>query len=219
MVTSINWIALGLFTLGIIGLLSVRTFSDNKTLKEYSDEILNIFPVFILFFVPINVNVLIWVIGITLAYNIIEKHQIIGMLLYLAIYIFVGLTLMFSNFHYKELLISAAIVLIIIGIAAFLISEICEKDDLLNINTNAKVLNIATVYALISFTFLIYAFIITHNFGFIILILSDILLGIKYIIYYSNKMTINTNKVLSYFVLLSFYVGVIFASISIPHIL
>lgn len=218
MVNYINYIALGLFTLGIIGLFTVRTFVDNKSIKEYSDDILNIFPIFILFFIPINLNVLIWVIGITLAYNIIEKHQIIGMLLYLATYIFVGLTLMFSNFYYKELLISASIVLIIIGIATFIIGEICKKDDLLNININTKVLNIAIVYALISFTFLIYTFIITHNFGFIILILSDILLGIKYIIYYSNKMTINTNKVLSYFVLLLFYVGAIFASISIPFI-
>lgn len=218
MVNYINYIALGLFTLGIIGLFTVRTFVDNKSIKEYSDDILNIFPIFILFFIPINLNVLIWVIGITLAYNIIEKHQIIGMLLYLATYIFVGLTLIFSNFHYKELLISAAIVLIIIGTATFIIGEICKKDDLLTININTKVLNIAIVYALISFTFLIYTFIITHNFGFIILILSDILLGIKYIIYYSNKMTINTNKVLSYFVLLLFYVGAIFASISIPFI-
>lgn len=218
MVNYINYITLGLFTLGIIGLFTVRTFVDNKSIKEYSDDILNIFPIFILFFIPINLNVLIWVIGITLAYNIIEKHQIIGMLLYLATYIFVGLTLMFSNFYYKELLISASIVLIIIGIATFIIGEICKKDDLLNININTKVLNIAIVYALISFTFLIYTFIITHNFGFIILILSDILLGIKYIIYYSNKMTINTNKVLSYFVLLLFYVGAIFASISIPFI-
>lgn len=218
MVNYINYIALGLFTLGIIGLFTVRTFVDNKSIKEYSDDILNIFPIFILFFIPINLNVLIWVIGITLAYNIIEKHQIIGMLLYLVTYIFVGLTLMFSNFYYKELLISASIVLIIIGIATFIIGEICKKDDLLNININTKVLNIAIVYALISFTFLIYTFIITHNFGFIILILSDILLGIKYIIYYSNKMTINTNKVLSYFVLLLFYVGAIFASISIPFI-
>lgn len=218
MVNYINYIALGLFTLGIIGLFTVRTFVDNKSIKEYSDDILNIFPIFILFFIPINLNVLIWVIGITLAYNIIEKHQIIGMLLYLVTYIFVGLTLMFSNFYYKELLISASIVLIIIGIATFIIGEICKKDDLLNININTKVLNMAIVYALISFTFLIYTFIITHNFGFIILILSDILLGIKYIIYYSNKMTINTNKVLSYFVLLLFYVGAIFASISIPFI-
>ena len=218
MVNYINYIALGLFTLGIIGLFTVRTFVDNKSIKEYSDDILNIFPIFILFFIPINLNVLIWVIGITLAYNIIEKHQIIGMLLYLVTYIFVGLTLMFSNFYYKELLISASIVLIIIGIATFIIGEICKKDDLLNININTKVLNIAIVYALISFTFLIYTFIITNNFGFIILILSDILLGIKYIIYYSNKMTINTNKVLSYFVLLLFYVGAIFASISISFI-
>lgn len=218
MVNYINYIALGLFTLGIIGLFTVRTFVDNKSIKEYSDDILNIFPIFILFFIPINLNVLIWVIGITLAYNIIEKHRIIGMLLYLATYIFVGLTLMFSNFYYKELLISVSIVLIIIGIATFIIGEICKKDDLLNININTKVLNIAIVYALISFTFLIYTFIITHNFGFIILILSDIFLGIKYIIYYSNKMTINTNKVLSYFVLLLFYVGAIFASISIPFI-
>ena len=218
MVNYINYIALGLFTLGIIGLFTVRTFVDNNSIKEYSDDILNIFPIFILFFIPINLNVLIWVIGITLAYNIIEKHQIIGMLLYLVTYIFVGLTLMFSNFYYKELLISASIVLIIIGIATFIIGEICKKDDLLNININTKVLNIAIVYALISFTFLIYTFIITNNFGFIILILSDILLGIKYIIYYSNKMTINTNKVLSYFVLLLFYVGAIFASISISFI-
>lgn len=218
MVNYINYIALGLFTLGIIGLFTVRTFVDNKSIKEYSDDILNIFPIFILFFIPINLNVLIWVIGITLAYNIIEKHRIIGMLLYLATYIFVGLTLMFSNFYYKELLISVSIVLIIIGIATFIIGEICKKDDLLNININTKVLNIAIVYALISFTFLIYTFIITHNFGFIILILSDIFLGIKYIIYYSNKMTINTNKVLSYFVLLLFYVGAIFASISISFI-
>lgn len=218
MVNYINYIALGLFTLGIIGLFTVRTFVDNKSIKEYSDDILNIFPIFILFFIPINLNVLIWVIGITLAYNIIEKHRIIGMFLYLATYIFVGLTLMFSNFYYKELLISVSIVLIIIGIATFIIGEICKKDDLLNININTKVLNIAIVYALISFTFLIYTFIITHNFGFIILILSDIFLGIKYIIYYSNKMTINTNKVLSYFVLLLFYVGAIFASISISFI-
>lgn len=218
MVNYINYIALGLFTLGIIGLFTVRMFVDDKSIKEYSDEILNIFPIFILFFIPIDLNALIWVIGITLAYNIIEKHQIIGMLLYLATYIFVGLTLMFSNFYYKELLISVSIVLIIIGITTFIIGEICKKDDLLNININTKVLNIAIVYALISFTFLIYTFIITHNFGFIILILSDILLGIKYIIYYSNKMTINTNKVLSYFVLLLFYVGAIFASISIPFI-
>ena len=179
----VNYIELGLFTLGIIGLFTVRTFVDNKSIKEYSDDILNIFPIFILFFIPINLNVLIWVIGITLAYNIIEKHQIIGMLLYLTTYIFVGLTLMFSNFYYKELLISASIVLIIIGIATFIIGEICKKDDLLNININTKVLNIVIVYALISFTFLMYTFIITHNFGFIILILSDILLGIKYIIY------------------------------------
>lgn len=160
MVNYINYIALGLFTLGIIGLFTVRMFVDDKSIKEYSDEILNIFPIFILFFIPIDLNALIWVIGITLAYNIIEKHQIIGMLLYLATYIFVGLTLMFSNFYYKELLISVSIVLIIIGITTFIIGEICKKDDLLNININTKVLNIAIVYALISFTFLIYTFII-----------------------------------------------------------
>ena len=112
MVNYINWIALCIFTLEIIGLLSVKVFGNNKINNEYIDRILNIFPVFILFFVPIDVNVLIWVIGITLAYNIIEKdHQNVGIFIYLLVYSFVGIVLMIKDFHWMKLLISPHLLL------------------------------------------------------------------------------------------------------------
>lgn len=220
MVTSINWIALCIFTLGIVGLLSVNTFANNKTIKEYSDDILNIFPVFILFFVPIDVNVLIWVIGITLAYNIIERdHQNVGIFIYLLVYSFVGIVLMIVDFHWVKLLISMMITSSIIVILSILINKLCKETVLSNNNSFGKKLWImAIMYAVFSFTSLIYTFSVTYNFGFIVLVLSDILLGIKYILYYSNKMTAKSNKIASYFTLLLFYIGVIFASTSIPYL-
>lgn len=220
MVTSINWIALCIFTLGIISLLSVKTFVDNKTLKEYSDEILNIFPVFILFFIPTDINVLIWVIGITLAYNIIEKdHQNVGIFIYLLVYSFVGIVLMIKDFHWMKLLISMMITSSIIIILSILINKLCKETVLSNNNSFGKKLWImAIMYAVFSFTSLIYTFSVTYNFGFIALVLSDILLGIKYILYYGNKMNPKTNKIMIYFILLLFYIGVIFASASIPYL-
>lgn len=220
MVNYINWIALCIFTLEIIGLLSVKVFGNNKINNEYIDRILNIFPVFILFFVPIDVNVLIWVIGITLAYNIIEKdHQNVGIFIYLLVYSFVGIVLMIKDFHWMKLLISMMITSSIIIILSILINKLCKETVLSNNNSFGKKLWImAIMYAVFSFTSLIYTFSVTYNFGFIVLVLSDILLGIKYILYYGNKMNPKTNKIMIYFILLLFYIGVIFASTSIPYL-
>ena len=74
-----QFIGLTLFSLGIIGLLTVKTFYNNKTFKDISDIILSIFPIYLLFFIPITPNTLIWICGLTLAYNIIERKQIVGL--------------------------------------------------------------------------------------------------------------------------------------------
>ena len=74
-----QFIGLTLFSLGIIGLLTVKTFYNNKTFKDISNIILSIFPIYLLFFIPINLNTLIWTCGLTLAYNVIERKRIVGL--------------------------------------------------------------------------------------------------------------------------------------------
>ena len=208
-----QFIGLILFSIGIIGLLTVKTFCNNKTFKDISDIILNIFPIYLLFFIPINLNTLIWTCGLTLAYNVIERKQIVGLILYLLVYTYFGVLELINNFSIKVLIISFLTCPILIT-SLFLV-KVLKLKVFSTINT--KLIVFTSLYILFALTSLVYMYGISHNFGFLMLFNSDVVLGFKYIEYikYKNE---KCDKILSYIVLLLFNVGVILASVHIPFI-
>ena len=107
-----RFIGLILFSLGTIGLLTVKTFGNNKTFKNISNIILRIFPLYLLFFIPITINTLLWTCGLTLAYNVIERKQILGLILYLLVYTYFGVLELMNNFNKNILIVSILMVVI-----------------------------------------------------------------------------------------------------------
>ena len=202
-----QFIGLTLFSLGIIGLLTVKTFCNNKTFKDISNIILSIFPIYLLFFIPITLNTLLWTCGLTLAYNVIERKQIVGLILYLLVYTYFGVLELINNFSIKVLIISFLACPILIT-SLFLV-KVLKLKVFSTINT--KLIMFTSLYILL------YMYGISHNFGFLMLFSSDVVLGFKYIEYikYKNE---KCDKILSYIVLLLFNVGVILASVHIPFI-
>ena len=53
-----QFIGLILFSVGIIGLFTIKTFDNNEIFKKISNIILSIFPIYLLFFIPIPPNTL-----------------------------------------------------------------------------------------------------------------------------------------------------------------
>lgn len=208
-----QFIGLILFSLGVIGLLTVKTFINNEIFKKVSDIILSIFPIYLLFFIPINLNTLLWTCGLTLAYNVIERKQIVGLILYLLVYTYFGVLELINNFSIKVLIISFLACPILIT-SLFLV-KVLKLKVFSTINT--KLIVFTSLYILFALTSLVYMYGISHNFGFLMLFNSDVILGFKYIEYimYKNE---KCDKILSYIVLLFFYVGVILASVHIPFI-
>ena len=208
-----QFIGLTLFSLGIIGLLTVKTFCNNKIFKDISDIILSIFPIYLLFFIPITPNTLFWTCGLTLAYNVIERKQIVGLILYLLVYTYFGVLELINNFSIKVLIISFLACPILIT-SLFLV-KVLKLKVFSTINT--KLIMFTSLYILFALTSLVYMYGISHNFGFLMLFNSDVVLGFKYIEYimYKNE---KCDKILSYIVLLLFNVGVILASVHIPVI-
>lgn len=208
-----QFIGLALFSVGIVGLLTVKTFCNNEIFKKISDIILSIFPIYLLFFIPINLNTLIWTCGLTLAYNVIERKQIVGLILYLSIYTYFGVLELINNFSMKVLIISFLACPILIT-SLFLV-KVLKLKVFSTINT--KLIVFTSLYILFALTSLVYMYGISHNFGFLMLFNSDVVLGFKYIEYikYKNE---KCDKILSYIVLLLFNVGVILASVHIPSI-
>ena len=208
-----QFIGLTLFSLGIIGLLTVKTFCNNKIFKDISDIILSIFPIYLLFFIPITLNTLLWTCGLTLAYNVIERKQIVGLILYLLVYTYFGVLELINNFSIKVLIISFLACPILIT-SLFLV-KVLKLKVFSTINT--KLIVFTSLYILFALTSLVYMYGISHNFGFLMLFNSDVVLGFKYIEYimYKNE---KCDKILSYIVLLLFNVGVILASVHIPVI-
>lgn len=209
----VQFIGLILFSLGIIGLLTVKTFVNNEIFKNISDIILSIFPIYLLFFIPINLNTLLWTCGLTLAYNAIERKQIVGLILYLLVYTYFGVLELINNFNIKVLIISFLTCPILIT-SLFLVKVLKLK---VFSTINAKLIVFTSLYILFALTSLVYMYGISHNFGFLMLFNSDVVLGFKcieYIMYKNEK----CDKILSYIVLLLFYVGVILASVHIPFI-
>ena len=208
-----QFIGLTLFSLGIIGLLTVKTFYNNKTFKDISNIILSIFPIYLLFFIPITLNTLLWICGLTLAYNVIERKQIVGLILYLLVYTYFGVLELMNNFSIKVLIISFLACPILIT-SLFLV-KVLKLKVFSTINT--KLIMFTSLYILFALTSLVYMYGISHNFGFLMLFNSDVVLGFKYIEYikYKNE---KCDKILSYIVLLLFNVGVILASVHIPFI-
>ena len=208
-----QFIGLILFSLGVIGLLTVKTFCNNEIFKKISDIILSIFPIYLLFFIPINLNTLIWTCGLTLAYNVIERKQIVGLILYLLIYTYFGVLELINNFSIEVLIISFLACPILIT-SLFLV-KVLKLKVFSTINT--KLIVFTSLYILFALTSLVYMYGISHNFGFLMLFNSDVVLGFKYIEYikYKNE---KCDKILSYIVLLLFNVGAILASIHILSI-
>ena len=206
-------IGLILFSIGIIGLLTVKTFVNNEIFKKISDIILSIFPIYLLFFIPITLNTLLWTCGLTLAYNVIERKPIVGLILYLLIYTYFGVLELIQDFN-KEVLIVSFLACPILITSLFLV-KVLKLKVFSTINT--KLIVFTSLYILFALTSLVYMYGISHNFGFLMLFNSDVVLGFKYIEYimYKNK---KCDKILSYIVLLFFYVGVILASNHIPSI-
>ena len=206
-------IGLILFSIGIIGLLTVKTFVNNEIFKKISDIILSIFPIYLLFFIPITLNTLLWTCGLTLAYNVIERKPIVGLILYLLIYTYFGVLELIQDFN-KEVLIVSFLTSPLLITSLFLV-KVLKLKVFSTINT--KLIVFTSLYILFALTSLVYMYGISHNFGFLMLFNSDVVLGFKYIEYimYKNE---KCDKILSYIVLLLFYIGVILASVHIPFI-
>ena len=208
-----RFIGLILFSLGTIGLLTVKTFGNNKTFKNISNIILRIFPLYLLFFIPITINTLLWTCGLTLAYNVIERKQILGLILYLLVYTYFGVLELMNNFNKNILIVS--ILMVVISILPLFWAKILQLKTFSTIDN--KLIVFTSLYILFTFTSLFYMYGVSHNFGFMILFISDVILGFKHfecIVYKDDKY----DKILSYYVLLLFYIGVILASNHIPSI-
>ena len=206
-------IGLILFSIGIIGLLTVKTFVNNEIFKKISDIILSIFPIYLLFFIPITLNTLLWTCGLTLAYNVIERKPIVGLILYLLIYTYFGVLELIQDFN-KEVLIVSFLTSPLLITSLFLV-KVLKLKVFSTINT--KLIVFTSLYILFALTSLVYMYGISHNFGFLMLFNSDVVLGFKYIEYimYKNE---KCDKILSYIVLLLFYIGVILSSVHISTI-
>lgn len=213
MVTFNEILGLSIMAFCAIVLLTLNTFLNNKKVNDITSCLLDIFPILILLFVPINLNTLVWVIGITLAYNIIESNQIIGIILYLLVYGFVGFVAYTNNFDYKYLFISILVVLALLTLFSIIFNK-----QVTSMKLNVAFVVLVVFYVTISFLSLIYTFLVTNNYAFLLLVISDILIGCNYVLTNTTEKNLNRDKILSYIILLTFDVGAIISSISIPYI-
>lgn len=162
-----------IFTLGILGLYSWATFNKEETLvRELTLKVLDLTPVFLLFFVEPTLTVSIWIVALLLAIQAIRINGIIGAVIYLLTYSFAGASIMYNDFNLRYLIISFVITLILIAINA---------PMLLKEKVNKFILISGLVYGLITFTSLIYCSIAKQSPAFSLLVLSDIFLAYNFI--------------------------------------
>lgn len=190
------------YSLLIVPIIAIYTYAKwakEKYTTGIAMCILDILPAFFLFTYNVRTPLLdLFIVFILLAMISIRVHTAVGAAMYLIVYLTIGITFLFDNFKLDTLLISLVAVLILIGYM-----YIYHK----NLNKWTKLGG--TIYGLFAIVPLLYCFGITSNWGFLSLVIGDLLLAITQII---DKKYL---KVVNYVSNIFFYVGVWFSALSL----
>lgn len=186
-----------LLVIPIVGIWTFAKWNKNEKYEKLEDffmAVLDTLPALLLF--PLNVvtvNLEIFIVFVTLANLVIHRvNTFVGAVIYAIGYLIIGLNIMQYNFQFVLFLIA-----LLVFVAAIIWEFTLKKIDM-------KVKFAGAAYAIFALVPLLYCFLLSKNFGFLSLVIGDVLLGVQYLMQVNNKST----KTVNYISNLFFYIGV-----------